>query len=432
MVVQRASERDEGGSPARVVRHEISLRSIFTLLAIALGLWLLLRLWSIVLLLVIALILAGTLAPVIIWLERRRVSRPLGLALVLLALVGMVVGLGVLVIPAFATQVSDVVSQAPALREQAANIVATLPGLGEAAETIRTGRPSSLLSNLGNQLIGYAGVAAQTVVYGLLTVVLAFYLLADHERVQGFFFALLPRRYHLRTARVLLDMGTVVGGYVRGQVVTSLLIGVFTFVVLLIAGVPNALALAVFAAFADLIPLVGAALAVIPPALVALTQGPVVGLAVFVALFLYSQVENHLINPRIYGQTLRLSPLAVLVALIVGGELLGIVGALLALPLAAGIRVLVEDLRIELPGDQPGEATLRAEDERDERRYEAQAAGASAVEAAVIATALVEERQEETAERTGQREIPAEERSDDGAFETPEGTAPGSLPNPAR
>lgn len=418
--------------PASIVRHELSWRSLLSIVVLGFGLWLLVRIWPIILIIVVALVLAGTLSPLVGWLERHRVPRALGLGMILLGLVGAVVGLAALIIPAFAGQVSAAVESAPAFRQRLADFMASIPILADRAQQVREAQPSSLLNGIEQHALGFAGAAAQLLAYGLITVVLAFYLLADHERVQGFFFALLPRSYHLRTARVLLDMETIVGGYVRGQALTSLLIGIFTFVTLAIAGVPNAFALAIFAAAVDLIPLVGAILAVIPPALVSLSQGPTVALGVFIALLIYNQIENHIIIPRVYGQTMRLSPVAVLIALLIGGQLLGLLGALLALPIAAGIRVLIEDMRIELPGEQPGERTERASDDDAEARYHAETAGATAVEAVVIANALAEQMQQDEALTVGQIETPIEERGDDETFEGRDGTAPASLPNPAR
>jgi len=133
---------------------------------------------------------------------------------------------------------------------------------------------------------------------------------------------------------------------------------------------------------------------------------------VLVALVIYQQFESHLLLPRVYGQSLRLSPLAVIVALLVGGTLLGIVGALLALPMAAGIRVLIENYRIELPGEHPGEKEERTEEAHAEATYAAQAQGTSAVESAMMATAIAEQLQEAEAEETRKVEVPIEERSD--------------------
>jgi hypothetical protein len=146
------------------------------------------------------------------------------------------------------------------------------------------------------------------------------------------------------------------------------------------------------------------------PVLAALQRGVVPALVVLVALIAYQQLESHVIIPRVYGQTLRLSPVAVVVALLVGGALLGIIGALLALPVAAGIRAAVEEFRIELPGDQPAERAQRLQDARAEAVYAREAAGTTAVEAAAVATELAAEFQERAIAATGQAEIPIEER----------------------
>lgn len=401
-----------GDPPVRTVRHEISLRSFFTVLAIVASLWLLARIWQIILILIIALVLAGTFSPVVTWLERRRVARPLALGLILLALLGAVVGLGALIIPAMVQQFSTLSADAPGIQARLADFAAHVPPLAGQADAIRSAQPGRLLAPVGTFALKSAGAAAQLVVLGGTTVVIAFYLISDHERVQGFAFALLPRQYHVRTARMLLDMETVVGGYMRGQALTSLCIGVFALILLSILGVPSALSLAIFAAFADLIPLIGGVLVVAPSVLFALTVGPVQAVIVLIAFVVYQQFESHLLLPRIYGQSLRLSPLAVIVALLVGGTLLGIVGALLALPMAAGIRVLIENYRIALPGDQPGEQEERAEEVDAEVTYAAQTQGTSAVESAMVATEIAEQLQDAEKEETGGVEVPIEERSD--------------------
>ena len=411
-VMRQNRPSDERQSP--IIRHEhaLSLRSLFALLAIAASLWLLVRIWQILLLLVIALVLAGTVSPLVGWLEHRRVPRSLAFALILLTLLAAVAGTGALLIPALVTQIRGLVVSAPTFQGRLADYLASVPALVGIAGAVREAQPARLLEPLSANALSVVGGVAQVVVLALTTVVLAFYLLADSERVKGFAFALLPRRFHLRTARILADMGIVVGGYIRGQALTSLLIGLFVFAVLWFAGTPNPLALAVFAAFADLVPFVGGVLALAPAVLATLPQGVLPAVLVFVAIMAYQQVESHVLIPRIYGQTLRLSPLAVLVALLIGGQLLGIVGALLALPLAAGIRVLVEQLRVELPGELPGEETQRVADAQAEAVYAEQVQGASAIEAAELATEMAAEREEEQEAATGRVEIPIEERRD--------------------
>ncbi len=416
---------EHADSRVRTVRFEIAPRSIFLILAIAGGILLLARLWQIILILIVALVLAGTFSPVVTWLERHRVPRALALGIILIALLGVIVGLGALIIPAFAHQFGTISADAPRIQARLADFAARVPPLAGQADAIRTAQPDRLLTPVGNYVLKSAGAAAQLVVLGFTTVVIAFYLIADHERVKGFLFALLPRPYHVRTARVLLDMETVVGGYMRGQAITSLSIGVFAFILLQIVGVPAALPLGILAAFADLIPLVGPVLAVAPCVLFALTVGPLKAVIVLVALVIYHQFESHLLLPRVYGQSLRLSPLAVIVALLVGEQLLGIVGALLALPMAAGIRVLIENYRIELPGELPGEREERVEEADAELAYATQTQGTSSVESAMMATEIAEQLQEVTEAETGEAEVPIEERSDPSH-------RPPAVPNPAR
>jgi len=422
-------ERDNAphDAPMRTVRYEISLslRSFFTALAIVASLYILARVWESILILIVALVLAGTFSPVVTWLERHRVARPVALGFLFLTLFGVVIGFGALLIPALVQQVGTLSVEAPTIQARVADSVAHVPLLASRADAIRTAQLTGVFAPVGAFVLQSAGAVAQGFLAGFTTVVLAFYLIADHERVQGFAFALLPRRYHLRTARVLLDMERVVGGYMRGQAFTSLCIAVFAFALLSVLHVPSAFALAILAGVADLIPLVGGVLAVAPSVLFALTVGPVQAVVVLVAFVIYQQVESNALVPRVYGESLRLSPIAVTVALLFGGQLLGIIGALLALPVAAGIRVLVENFRIALPGELAGEATERAADAVAEADYAAQVEGTSAVEAAMVATAFVEQQQEAEKEETGRVEVPVEERGD--PLRTPS-----SLHNPAQ
>src|SRR6266496_2834856 len=147
----------------------------------------------------------------------------------------------------------------------------------------------------------------------------------------------LPRT--LSVLLILTAMNRVVGGYIRGQVVTSACIFVYTLIVLLAVGVPNAVAFAVLAAFVDIIPLIGATIAVVFPTVAAFRESPTQAIIVLALLMAYQQFEDRLLTPRVYGQTLNLPPLVVLVAVLVGGQLLGIVGVLLAMPAAAVARV---------------------------------------------------------------------------------------------
>ncbi len=154
------------------------------------------------------------------------------------------------------------------------------------------------------------------------------------------------------------------------------------------AGVPNALALALFAGIADVLPYVGALLACGPAFAMALSKGVTVAIIVLAILAFYQEFESRVIIPRIYGRVLRLPPATVMIALLVGGKLLGVLGALLALPIAAGIRMVILELRVDLPGEDVDDSAVRAKDAIAEAVFEARAAGHNAEEAATIATEI--------------------------------------------
>jgi predicted PurR-regulated permease PerM len=204
-----------------------------------------------------------------------------------------------------------------------------------------------------------AGQQVLTTTLSILTViVMTAYLLIDMPRLERFANMLIPAERKDEATWLFQSLTRVVGGYLRGQAVTSLSIGVYTFAVLSIAGAPNPLAFAVLAAFADVIPIIGAFIAILPPVLATLPDSWTTAVAVLVALLVYQQFEDRYLIPRVYGQTLNLPPIIVLFAVLAGAELLGIIGVLLALPFAAAVRVamdyMIENRRLPLvpmPGD---------------------------------------------------------------------------------
>lgn len=366
-----------------VYRVEIAPRTLALLLGVVGGLWLALRLAPILLTLLVALILAGTLSPVVENLERRGISRTLGVAMVFTAALGVVVGLLTVTLPSLAEQLGAVISDAPAIQARLAASLSKWKLMAPLAASVRTARTPTLELLAAGHLFEYSTHAMAVAAYGASAVVLALYVVADRDRVRGMLFAVVPRAYHLRTARVLLNLEAIVGGYMRGQIVTSGLMAAFTFVLLSACGVKNALALAVFAGLTDVLPFVGGLLALAPAVAAASARGPGTAAAVLIAMLAYMEIENRLLIPKIYGTVLRLAPITVVVALLVGGELMGILGALLALPVAAGMRMAIEEFRVALPGDDTDDSSLRGRDFAAEREFAARAAGTDAAAAAV-------------------------------------------------
>jgi predicted PurR-regulated permease PerM len=156
-------------------------------------------------------------------------------------------------------------------------------------------------------------------------------------------------------------------------------------VLLVIFKVPNAMSLALFGALVDVIPFVGGFLVIIPAVLSALPLGVAVAGTLFLLQLIYMEFESRILVPRIYGQVLRLPPTAVILALLAGGTLMGIIGALLALPIAAGLLMMLE---VDMPGNDSVDLPLEARHARQEVKYEMMSAGAAAPEAGEIAKNL--------------------------------------------
>jgi predicted PurR-regulated permease PerM len=377
-----------------IVKFEIAPRSLAFIIATIAAIWLAYKLWIVALILVMALILAGTFNPLVEWMERRGLGRTTALVVLFIALALTTSALVFLTVPPLIDQLTEMIKDAPATRTRLIALLSERSITIPLAHVVQGTGVAQMSANVERYVLGSASQALRVVGYAATTVVLAFYLLADGKRAQGVAYAFVPRTYHMRLARILQNMETIVGGYMRGQIVTCAAIGVFTFVLLVACGVPNALALSLFAALVDVIPFVGGFLVIAPAVLSALPRGlPIAGI-VLVAFSLYMEFESRVLVPRIYGKALRLSSTAVILALVAGGILMGIVGALLALPIAAGLVMMVAELRVEMPGDDSVDRAELAKHEKTEATYEQMSAGTTAPEAGAIAKHLAADQRE--------------------------------------
>ena len=371
-----------------VVRFEVAPRTIVWILAAIAGVWLLRELWVVGLLVVVALVFAGTFNPLVEWMEKRGVKRTLALVLLFFGSITVASLLIFLTVPPLAEQLAEIVRGAPRDREKLIVLLEkhsfTLP----LAHAVQNAGLEQTFARLEKYLLGYSSEAVKVLGYFVTTVVLSFYVLADGKRTQGALYAIVPRDYHMRLARIIHNLERIVGGYMRGQLITSTAIASFTFLLLVICQVPHALSLALLAALTDVIPFVGGFLAAAAAVLSALSRGVPVATVVLFAMLIYMEFESRILVPKVYGHVLRLSPTTVLLALRAGGTLLGVMGALLALPIAAGLQMILEELRVEMPGDDSDDRLARARNTQTEATYERMSAGSTAPEAGQIARNL--------------------------------------------
>jgi len=320
-----------------MLKLEISYRAVFALVFAAFALWAFVRLWPVVLLVLTAFIFMAALNPYVDWLVRKRVPRTAAVLLLFALIVGILAGLSALVVPAMVDEFHSINDDLPQYARDMEDLLANFGISVELEQRARDFNWSDLIS--GRAAIDYGQRIFATVVSTVTIVAITIYLLIDTPRLNRFLFQFVPSDQESNVKGILESLGRVVGGYVRGQLITSLIIALYTLVILLILDVPNAMAFAVLAGFADIIPLVGAFIAILPPAVAAFQDSPTRALIVVALLALYQQFEDRYLVPRVYGSTLNLPPLVVLIAVLAGGELLGVPGILLALPVAAAGRV---------------------------------------------------------------------------------------------
>jgi len=393
----------------RVIRIEPSPGTLIALLLLFAGLWLLPRLMPVVLVLVAALTIVGTISPAVRWFEERHMRRGMGIAIVFSLLMVVAVLISTLTIPALMAQATTLLDLEPALRASLAKWMAGSHLTSPLAGLLRKVQSGDLVRMAASNAYEYSTRAIAICAYILSSVFLALYIMIDRDRLRGGLFLVVPRSHHIRLSRVMLNLETIVGGYIRGQVITSVFMAVFVFLLLKVCGVENALAIAVFAGVADVLPYIGALLSVGATVVAALPRGPAIIIVVLVLMLTYEEFESRVIIPGIYGRALRLPSSVILLSLLTGGVLLGIAGALLAIPVAAAVLMLIEELRVELPGqqEQAADVEIRERDDRGEEEYERRAEGMPAEQAAAIAVMIAVDRQKEESGPQAHTDAPA-------------------------
>lgn len=297
----------------------------------------------------IAVFLAVALGPAVDLFQRRaRIPRSLSIVLVYLTILGAIVGLGLLVVPPIVTGVNHFVNKVPTyvqdLRKNKTlrnydNKYHVTEKLDQEAKKLpnRVGDAASALTSVT--------VGVFSTLFQLVTVlVLTFFFLLDGKRMVDWGLRQLEPERSERVRGVVQDVYSATAGYVIGNLIISVIAGTGTYIVLMILGVPFAVPLAVVMAFLDLIPLVGATIGGVGIGIVAAISDFPTALIVWAIYFIvYQQIENNVLQPIIYRRTVSLHPLVVLIAVLIGGSQLGVLGALIAIPVAAGLQILVKD-----------------------------------------------------------------------------------------
>jgi predicted PurR-regulated permease PerM len=335
------------GQPAPSTR---AIAKVFiTVAALAGALYLLYLVRSVVGLVFIAVFLAVALGPPVGYLRRHAVPRVLAILLVYVAIIAAIVGVGLLVVPPVVGQVNALARDIPGylgdLRENETfrkydRRYQITPKLEEQARKL----PSRLGTAAGALRSVTVGVFA-TLVQLVTVLTMTFFLLLDGRRIADFVLRSGGPEREARWRRVAGDIYRSVSGYVGGSLLIATIAGVFAYVVMLALGVPFRVPLAVLMAFLDLIPLVGATIGGIAILLVTLFNDfPGDSIVWLIAFVVYQQFENNVLQTFVYRRTVNVHPLIVIVAILIGASLLGVLGALVAIPVAATVQIVVRDV----------------------------------------------------------------------------------------
>ena len=268
------------------------------------------------------------------------------MVITLLGLIGVLALFLALAIPRITAETSTLVNQLPHYAKELQNHNSEFGKLN--AKYGIEAKLSKLISTDGGSLAGGVLSVGEVVVSAvssfLLVFVLTVYFLGGLPRIKLFAYRLVPASRRPRTILLTDEIFSRVGGYVLGNVLTSIIIGIGTAVWMLALGIPYPFLLAMFVALVDLIPVIGSYIGGAAVVLTALTVSLPVAIATLAFMVLYKLAEDYFIVPRVMGRTVQVPATVTLVAVLIGGTLLGIIGALVAIPVAAAARLLLQEI----------------------------------------------------------------------------------------
>jgi len=334
-------------SPRALIRY-----AVITLAVAVFICWALWEVRDALMLVYISALVAIGLSPVVNAIERKRLMRQrvprwAAILVIYLFIIGVIIGITILVVPPIVMQARELGMELPRLLHQGQQwlmnrglLTREISAQEAVQQTATSSGAQDTIGLLVNALWGFVGG-----VFGVITIlVLAFYLLVDSGGLVSVFVRLFPRDKRVQVQDACRRVTAKVSAWLGGQLLLAGIIGSTAALGLFLMGVPFFYVLALISAVGEMIPIVGPILSAVPAIAVALSVKPTLALAVIAFFFAQQQLENHILVPRIMQRQVGISAVFVIVALLIGGSLLGVIGAILAVPTAAILQVLFEEL----------------------------------------------------------------------------------------
>lgn len=330
---------------------DIPASTIFKIIFIVLGFVFLYLVRDVLVVLFFAIIIASAIGPFGDWLDKKKIPRLLGILILYLAFFGLLVFLLSLIVPSLAFELSQLTKTLP-------EFVSDISGALEKAQQRDAGRYFDFLSEIQNQLDAFSqflAISSQSVINlivnifgGVLStiavIVISFYLSVMRRGILDFIQSTVPEKHETYVISLWKRTEYKVGRWFQGQLLLALTVGLAVFIGLSLLNVKYALLLGILAMVLEIVPIVGPVIAAIPAIIIAFFQSPTLGLWVLGFYVGVQQLENHILAPMILGKTVGLNPITVIIALLIGGKVAGILGIIIAVPVAVIIVEILDDL----------------------------------------------------------------------------------------
>lgn len=329
---------------------EISTGSILRTIILVLFFVFLYALKDVLIIFLFGLIIASAISPFANWLDQKRIPRLWGVLLLFLLVMGLLVLIASLVIPSLSADIDQLITTLPVIFEK----------VSVSLESVQQGAPAYLdfVSEIQNILSGLSSYLQQSsqsavglvvgifggVISFIAILVISFYLSVTKKGIDNFLESIVPEKYESYVKDLWKRSERKVGLWLQGQLLLALIVGLMVYVGLSLMGIKFALALGLLALIFEIVPVVGPVLAAIPAVILAFLQEPTLGLWVILFYVVVQQLENHILVPVVMGRTIGLNPVVVIIALLVGGNLAGIAGMILSVPVATVIVEVLDDM----------------------------------------------------------------------------------------
>lgn len=326
----------------------ISTYTIIKIVFVLLALVFLYNIITVVGIVFVAWVFASAMDPLIDRMQRWKIPRGVSILLVYLVGAGVLTLVGFLMVPPLVEQIKELSENFPAYYEQVLSIIPSAEGL-DLQETVQNslGSLAESLGSISGSVFSAAAGVLNIVVGFVAVLVIAFYMTIHENSIRRFLQIIAPIRYQPYLIQKMHTIQRKLGSWLWGQIVLMIIIGTLAFIGLKILGVQYALLLAIIAGIGEFIPIVGPIVSAIPAVFFAFADSPIKALLVIILFIVIQQLENHIIVPKVMHKAVGLNPLIIIFAMLVGAQVAGLVGVIIAIPASTIIGIFLKDFVAE-------------------------------------------------------------------------------------